>query len=121
MLELVEESIQNEWVLSALKATHLILVSKDTWDFHLGKFRPIFLCNVIYKIISKVHSNHLKPLIPSLISPEQYGYVEGRKILYSIILAHEITHSLKLTWYPGMLIKVELFEAFDKLSLEFIR
>ena len=38
-------------------------------------FRPIALCNVVYKIISKVIAN--KPLLLSLISEEKIGYVEG--------------------------------------------
>eukprot|EP00253_Pinus_taeda_P021345 PITA_21345 len=59
------------------------------------KFRPITLCNIIYKVISKVIANRLKPLLPLLISPEHAGYIEGRQILDGIILTHEIIHSLK--------------------------
>ena len=67
-------------------------------------FRPIALCNVVYKIISKVIANRLKPLLPSLISEEQTGYVEGRQILNNIIQAHEVVHSLKSNKHAGMII-----------------
>eukprot|EP00253_Pinus_taeda_P023614 PITA_23614 len=59
------------------------------------KFRPIALCNVVYKIISKVVANKLKALLPALVSDEQTGFVEGRQILNNIIQAHEVVDSLK--------------------------
>jgi len=84
------------------------------------KYRPIALCNVIYKLISKVLENRFKPLLPLLISPEQTCYVEGRQILDGIILSHEVIHSLKVLKKPGMILKLDLSEAFDKLSCTYI-
>ena len=106
--------------MSTLNATHLALISKEIGTSHLGKFWPISLCNVIYKIISKVVANRLKPLLPLLISLEQSGYVEGFKILDGIILSHEVFHSLKTTKTPGMILKLDLSKAFNKLSHFFI-
>ena len=80
------------------------------------KLRPIALCNVIYKIISKVIANRLKPLLSFIISPEQAGFVEGRQILDGIILVHETIHSLKTTKTPSMLLKLDLSKAYDKLN-----
>jgi hypothetical protein len=77
---------------------------------------PISLCNVIYKIISKVIPSDSSPFLPSLVSPEQCGYVEGHQILDSILLAHEVAHSLKTTKTLGMLIKLDMSKAFDKIS-----
>jgi hypothetical protein len=120
VLEIMEESRSRQWVLPALNATFLTLIPKEENIAAPSKYRPISLCNVIYKIITKVIANRLKPLLPLLISPEQMGYVEGRKILDGIILAHEVIHSLKTTKKPGMLLKLDLSKAFDRLSWEYI-
>ena len=77
--------------------TFLNLIPKEVGENNLENFIPIALCNVIYKIISKVIMNRLKPLLPNLISPEQSGFVEGRQILDGVILVHEVIHSLKST------------------------
>ena len=87
----------------------------------LDGFRPIALCNVVYKIISKVIANRLKPLISSLISEEQTGYVEGIQILNNIIKAHEVVHSLKRNKQASMIIQMDLAKDYDKLSYYYIR
>ena len=76
---------------------------------------------MVLKIITKVMANRLKPLLPGLVSQEQFGFVEGRKILDGIILTQEMIHSLKQTKIPGMLIKVDLAKAYDKVSWRFLK
>ena len=114
--EIVEESHHNQRILLAINATFLTFIPKDPKVSTPDKFMPICLCNVFYKIITKVVANHLKPLLPSLISLEQNGYVEGEQILDGIILDHEVIHSLKLTKNPSMLFKLDLSKAFDELN-----
>jgi hypothetical protein len=97
VLALVKESQRIYGVLPYLNSTFLTLVPKEEKVVDPNKFLPISLCNVIYNIISKVITIHLKPLLPTLVTPEQYGYVEGHQILDSILLAHEVSHSLKTT------------------------
>ena len=98
------------------KSMFLSLVPKENRGDSTGKFLPITLYNVIFTIIAKTIANRLKPLLSSLISKEQSGYVEGRQILDGIIISHEIIHLLKTTKKFGMLIKLDLSKAFDKLN-----
>jgi len=78
VLDIVEESCNHQWALPSLSATFITLIPKEENDAVPSKYRPITLCNVTYKIITKVIENMIKPLLPLLISPEQTCYVEGR-------------------------------------------
>jgi len=120
VLHLVESSRIDRKVLPAFNSTFITLLPKAEGANHPSKFRPISLCNVIYKIITKVIANRLKPIMNLLIAPEQSGFVEGRQILDGIILIHEVTHSLKHSTTPGMLIKLDLSKAYDKLNWKFM-
>jgi len=71
--ELVEESRSMHWILPSLNATFLSLILKGDEPNMPDKYKPIALCNVIYKLISKILANRLKPLLPLLISPEKIG------------------------------------------------
>jgi len=119
--QVVEESRTLRWLYPGLNATFIALIPKGEDSITPDKYRPIALCNLIYKIISKVIATRLKPLLPLIISPEQSGYVEGRQITDGIILTHEIIHSLKQTKKPGMLLKLDLSKAFDSLSWVYIQ
>jgi hypothetical protein len=66
----VEDSKRYASILKALNATMITLIPKENEAKTLDRYILIALCNVVYKIISKVIANTLKPLLPSLISQE---------------------------------------------------
>lgn len=117
--DIVGESKSTISILQAFNSTFLALIPKENNVTSPGKYRPIPLCNIIYKIITKIIANRLKPLLPFLISLEQSSYVEGRKILDGIILSHETIQSLKTLRKLGMLLKMDISKAFDKLSRDY--
>eukprot|EP00253_Pinus_taeda_P011657 PITA_11657 len=85
------------------------------------KYRLIALCNVVYKIISKVVANRLKPFLPVLVSGEKSGYVEGRQILDNIIQAQEVVHSLTSKKQVGMIMQLDIAKAYDKVNWVYLR
>eukprot|EP00253_Pinus_taeda_P018242 PITA_18242 len=87
ILNVVEDSKLNKTILKVINTSFISLILKQDIAQTPDKFRPIALCNVVYKIISKVVANKLKPLLPTLVSGEQSGYVEGRQIIDNIIQA----------------------------------
>jgi hypothetical protein len=116
----VEDSRRSTSILKALNATMITLIPKENEARTPDRYRPIALCNVVYKIISKVIANRLKPLLPTLISQEQAGFVEGRQILDNIIHAHELIHTLKIQRRGGMIIQLDLAKAYDKISWHYM-
>ncbi|WVZ82000.1 hypothetical protein U9M48_029317 [Paspalum notatum var. saurae] len=91
-------------------------------DFYETDFRPISLCNVIYKIISKSLAERIKPHLPHSIHKAQSAFIPRRHITSNIIIAQEITHSFMLsTWNQKVfMLKIDLAKAFDKLNWNFI-
>ncbi len=120
ILDMVKDSRKSKIVLREINEYFIALVPKQENAMTLEIFRPIALCSVVYKIISKVIGNRLKPLLPLLISEEQTRYVEGRKILKNIIQAHEVVHSLKTNKQIGIIIQLDISKSYDKLSSPYI-
>eukprot|EP00253_Pinus_taeda_P030366 PITA_30366 len=85
--EVVEDSRCSSSILKSFNSAFITLIPKEEEANTPSKFRPIALCNVLYKIISKVIANRLKPILRDIISEEQSGYVEGKQIMDHILLA----------------------------------
>ena len=74
--------------------THIVMIPKTTNPTRVTKFRPISLCNVIYKLASKTLTNRLKKFMPSIISESQSAFVNERLITDNVLVAFEIMHHI---------------------------
>jgi len=75
LLDKVEESRILGLIPGALNSTFLTLIQKVKKPRLFGDFMLISLCNLSYKIISKIIANHFKPFISRFISEEQLGFL----------------------------------------------
>jgi hypothetical protein len=112
----LEDSKHSASILKVLNVTMITLIPKENKARTPDRYISIVLCNVVYKIISKVIANRLKPLLPTLISQEKAGFVEGRQILDNIIHAHELIHTLKIQRRGGMIIQLDLAKDYDHIA-----
>ena len=86
LLEVVKESYSRKQMLQALNSTFLTLIPKREGANQLEYLRPIALCNVVYKVITKLISKRIKKWLPIIISEEQGGFVFGRVFLDGVVL-----------------------------------
>jgi hypothetical protein len=77
-----------------LNLTHATFIPKIKMPTCVMKFRLISLCNVLYKLISKVLANHLKKLLPYIVAPTQSAFIPGRLILDNVLAAYETLHTM---------------------------
>jgi hypothetical protein len=117
----VEESRKNGRIHEPFNATFIALIPKLDKPTSFDDFRPISLCNCIYKIISKVISRRLKDILSRHISLEQFGFLKGRQIHEAIGVSQEGLHSLKSKKLKGAVIKIDLSKDFDRVNWLYIR
>ncbi|XP_073139140.1 uncharacterized protein [Henckelia pumila] len=102
-------------------ATSITLIPKVEGAHAWTDFRPISLCNVSNKIISKLLYSRLSSGVGRLISQNQSGFVPGRMIADNILLAQELTHSLNLPSRGGnVILKLDMAKAYDRVQWSFL-
>ena len=88
----VRHVLMSGHLLRKINYTHVTLIPKKSDPTEMTHLRPISLCNVIYKICSKVLTNRLKAIFPDIISPSQSAFIPGRLISDNCMVASEIAH-----------------------------
>lgn len=114
---------ENPSRIGEVNETLIVLIGKVDKPEFITQFRPILLCNVVYKCLTKSIVNRIKPLLGDCISPYQASFVPGRNIHDNIIIAHELVHTMKrMNGRKGfMSLKIDLEKAYNWMSWSFIR
>lgn len=122
LFDAIKSFMTNGHMLREWNHTNISLIPKIAAPESMDHFRPISLCNVSFRILSKVLANRLKPLLEKIISPTQSAFVKGRLIQDNIVLAHEIIRKLKRKKGADgcMAVKLDMSKAFDRVEWGFL-
>lgn len=122
ILRLITDFYSHSYMPNDINQTFITLIPKKNNPTVPQDYRPISLCNVAYKIVSKSLANRLKNHLPNFVSQAQSAFIAHRHISSNIIVTQEIIHSFDLkSWHhQAFLLKIDLAKAFDRLEWNFI-
>ena len=104
--------------------TNIVLIPKVKNLNKMTDFRPISLCNVMYKIIFKVLANRLNQVLPYIISSTQSAFVPSRLITDNVLMAYETLHAMhsrKKGRKGSIALKLDINKAYDRVEWSFLQ
>ncbi|KAA3485636.1 reverse transcriptase [Gossypium australe] len=110
-------------VVSA-NSTDIMLIPKTSHPTTLVNFRPISLCTVLYKLVTKTIANRMQDVMGICIDKAQSAFVPGRLISDNILLAYELLHTFrqKRMGKKGyMVVKLDMSKAYDRVEWDFVK
>uniref|UniRef100_A0A803QD63 Reverse transcriptase n=1 Tax=Cannabis sativa TaxID=3483 RepID=A0A803QD63_CANSA len=103
--------------------TLICLISKIPKSTRMTDFRPISLCNVVYKIVAKCLAGRMKQSLPQVILEEQSAFVGGRLIQDNAIIGFKSLHCMKTQRFGNgkkMALKLDMSKAYDRVEWNFL-
>lgn len=117
------EFLNDDGDLCLLNHTLIALIPKVKEPKLVIEFRPISLCTVLYKIVSKAIANRLKTWLPTIKLEEKSSCVPGRQLTDNVLVAFETMHKIQMT-KSGKLsylaLKLDMSKAYDRVEWKFL-
>ncbi|KAL8148975.1 hypothetical protein AgCh_006108 [Apium graveolens] len=114
---MVNDFFETGLLIENINETNIMLIPKKKNPTTMSELRPIALCNIVMKIITKVIANRLKEILESVISDTQSAFLPGRIISDNIMLSFEVMHYLKRRKFGKegyMAIILDIAKAYDQ-------
>lgn len=102
-----------------INATHVRLIPKISSPKKISDYWPIALCNVYFKVISKILTLRLQPILHDMVSENQSAFVLQRAISDNVLITHETLHYLKTSKAKKkvyMAVKSDMTKAYDRIE-----
>ena len=123
IVQVIQDIFTQHMIPPSWSITNLVLISKIAHPELITQFRPISLYNTLYKLVSRIIVQRLKPYMAEVINPYQAGFVPGRRTSDNIIIVQEVIKTLisrrGQTGYVAL--KLDLEKAYDRLKWHYIQ
>jgi hypothetical protein len=119
IIDFVLNILNNEGYVQNINHTFISLIPKNNSPNTPSDFRPISLCNVILKIITKTLANRIKKILPHIVHDYQSAFLPGRLITDNSLIVFEAFQYIKKprkknNGFVG--IKLDIAKAYDSLE-----
>ncbi|CAI5457403.1 unnamed protein product [Closterium sp. Yama58-4] len=99
-----------------VKEAVMILLHKKGDKDQLNNYRPITLLNFTYKVLARVVADRMTKVLSKVISPEQYGFLLGRRLTDALGLVADIIDTARNNNEDWFLLLFDFRKAFDSVS-----
>ncbi|CAI5463725.1 unnamed protein product [Closterium sp. Yama58-4] len=119
-MKLVEGFATSASLPTSTKDAVTILLHKKGGRDQLENYRPITLLSFTYKVLARVIADRMKKVLHEVISPEQYGFIPGRRLSDAVGLVTDVIEAAKNEDKDWYLLLVDFRKAFDSVSRGFL-
>eukprot|EP00253_Pinus_taeda_P008456 PITA_08456 len=120
LYKMVHKSQACQKLGGSTNSSFLALIPKEKGANTFNRFLPISLCNIGYKLITKVIANRLRHILPKVIPENQGGFIHERHLVDNFTLVQEAILSSQQRKEQDMSIKLDLANAFDRVNHSFL-
>ncbi|XP_057444905.1 uncharacterized protein LOC130737157 [Lotus japonicus] len=122
VFEFVADAFRNGNFDPHIAETLIVLIPKVDNPRSCKELRPVSLCNVSHKLITKILVNRIRPYLSNLISPFQSSFIPGRGTTDNAIVLQEVVHLMMKTRrrVGDLIFKLDLEKAYDRVDWRFL-
>ena len=95
-------------------------IPKQVACSQLKHWRPITMLTTIYKLLAKMLAMRMTPILSSIVSPHQHGFIKGRNIYDNILTAMVGMEYVQFTKQECVLLQLDLDKAYDRITWSFV-
>ena len=119
--QVLNDCIKRKVFPNTMNTALVRLIYKNKGDrTDLKNWRPISLLTVDYKIFSKVITNRMKTIMPSIIGEEQTSGVSNRNIQNNLMILRDTVDYINWNNCDGALISIDQEKAFDRINWNYL-
>jgi exonuclease III len=120
LLEALNEMLRKEQLTESLRRGVVRLLPKVQGVPKVEQLRPITLLSVDYKLLTKMLVARLVEVLPTVITSSQLCSIKGRSIFDGAAAVLSAADYLAAKGRPGFLVSLDLFHAYDRVSLPWV-